>query len=189
MKGKNIAFRKGMSFSSDSIYDCMILAPKSFSRKIPARHFGIPAARGVALFALLVFIVQFFASNCDLHAADPGALPFGKAIKEISYASDLPIDRSHYDSFIGIKPGDILTRTGVKSAIQSLYDTGRFSGIVVDAFPDGDAARLRFTLEHNYYFNKFSAEKINLKGRFLWELAFSCWCRNCCSRWPSATSL
>ena len=109
------------------------------------------------------------AHSAESRGQDPSL--FGKTIGEISYSSDLPLDRSHYDPYLGIKPGDLLTRTGVKRAIQSLYDSGRFSRIVVDASPAGEFVNLRFELRHNYYFNKFTIEgDINLKGRSLWEL-------------------
>ena len=116
--------------------------------------------------AALLPIVAEFPETAKLDSA-----LFGKTIRNIAYASDLPLDRSHYDPYIGIKPGDILTRTGVKGAIQFLYESGRFSSIDVEANPDGDAVDLLFSLRQNYYFNKFSVEgKVNLKGRSLWEV-------------------
>jgi outer membrane protein insertion porin family len=109
-----------------------------------------------------------------VHAAEngePDSELFGRTIHEISYSSDRPLDRAHFDPFLGLKPGDVLTRTGVKTAIQSLYESGRFSRIVVDAFPAGDSVDLRFNLRLNDYFNKFAIEGgVDLKGRSLWEL-------------------
>jgi outer membrane protein insertion porin family len=100
----------------------------------------------------------------------PDSALFGKAIRSITFSSDLPLDRSHYDPYLGIRPGDVLTRTGVKGAIQFLYACGRFSHVSVDAVPDGDAVDIQFILRHNYYFNKFSVEgDVDLKGRSLWE--------------------
>jgi outer membrane protein assembly factor BamA len=102
---------------------------------------------------------------------EPDVVLFGRIIREISFSSDLPLDHSHFDSRLGIKPGDLLTRTGVKGAIQSLYESGRFSQVVVDASPTGDYANICFRVRHNYYFNKFSISgNVDLKQRSLWEL-------------------
>jgi outer membrane protein insertion porin family len=96
---------------------------------------------------------------------------FGRIIQGIDYAASRPLDRSHYDPYLGIKPGDPLTRSGIKKAIQSLYDSGQFFDIVAAALPDGEGVRIRFDLQHNSYFNRFSIDgKLNLGGRSLWEL-------------------
>src|SRR5262249_56950996 len=47
---------------------------------------------------------------------------FGRIVRGIDYAADRPLDRTHYDPFLGLRPGDPLTRTAVKHAIQALYD-------------------------------------------------------------------
>jgi outer membrane protein insertion porin family len=101
---------------------------------------------------------------------DPDSALFGKIIRTISFSADLPIDDSHYLPYVGIKSGDLLTRTGVKGAIQFLYETGRFAQIEVQATPQADGANLLFSLRYNFYFNKFSIKgDIDLKGRSLSE--------------------
>jgi outer membrane protein insertion porin family len=123
--------------------------------------------------ALIVFVIPTLYSTLlaePVESTEPDSALFGKGIRSIAFSSDLPLDRSHYDPYIGIKAGDLLTRTGVKGAIQFLYECGRFSHVSVDAFADGDAVSLRFILRHNYYFNQFSIEgAVDLKGRSLWE--------------------
>ena len=121
--------------------------------------------------ALLFFILlSIFHFPLFAESAEPETAQFGKTIRSIEFSSDVPLDRAHYDPYLGIKPGDLLTRTGVKSAIQFLYACGRFSSISVEALPAGDAVHLLFRLRHNYYFNKFSIEgDVDLKGRSLWE--------------------
>jgi outer membrane protein insertion porin family len=95
---------------------------------------------------------------------------FGKPVRRVEYVSEIPLNRDHYDPYIGIKAGDSLTRTGIKKAIQFLYDSGRFSKISATAIPDGDAVIVRFVLKNKYYFNRFFLEgKVDLKGRYLWE--------------------
>ena len=116
---------------------------------------------------------MLFADICTQAAEldEPDLALFGKKISQISFSSDLPLDRSHYDPYLGIKSGDLLTRTGVKAAIQSLYESGRFSQILVDASPSGDLVDICFDLRHNYYFNRFSLEgDIKFRGRSLWEV-------------------
>lgn len=95
---------------------------------------------------------------------------FGKKILSIEYSAESPVNRAHYDPYIGLQPGDVLTRTGLKGAIQSLYDSGRFSSITAESFAEDGGVRLRFVVEHNYYFNKFILEDdLDLKSRPLWE--------------------
>jgi outer membrane protein insertion porin family len=159
-RGPQLAFWLSRPFHS---------APHSCS--FTSAFFNPTPARAVILCALLF---NFLWASISLRAAEfdePDAALFGKTIREISIASDIPIDQSHYEPYLGIKQGDLLTRTGVKRAIQFLYETGRFSQIVVDAFPAGESVDVRFNLRNNYYFNKFLLEgNIKLNGRSLWEL-------------------
>jgi len=93
---------------------------------------------------------------------------FGKIVRGIEYSSDRLLERSHYDSALGINPGDVLTYAAVKGAIQALYDTREFSKIEVDALEEDGGVRLQFNLRFNYYFNDFSIEgKMDFGGRSL----------------------
>lgn len=49
----------------------------------------------------------------------------------IEYEADQPIERSRCDAIIGFKPGDALSRTGVKGALQALYNIGIFDRVKV----------------------------------------------------------
>jgi outer membrane protein insertion porin family len=126
-----------------------------------------------------ILLITAFISPVILHGARPSAaqgLPtdvdlLGRVILSIGYAADQPIERAHYDGAIGLKPGDTLTRMGVKGAIQALYDTGRFSQITAHAVPEGSGVRLEFHLGLNYYFNRFVCSgNIDLEGRLPWEV-------------------
>jgi len=124
----------------------------------------------------LLILIAFLCNTARPFSAESsGPAPvrsdlFGKIIQRIDYSSDLPLNRSHYDPYLGIKPGEALTRTGVKRAIQFLYESGRFSAVGVEAVPSGDSVEIVFRLRHNYYFNRFSLEgTLDLKGRSLWE--------------------
>jgi outer membrane protein assembly complex protein YaeT len=130
------------------------------------RSRGFGARSGRAVFSVFAGMVFLGLLARPARPAPLDATLFGKTIRAIELVSDLPLDRSHYDPYLEIKPGDRLTRTGVKQAIQFLYECGRFSQVAVEAFPEGDTVRLRFNLRHNYYFNKFSIEgEGDLKAR------------------------
>lgn len=97
--------------------------------------------------------------------------PFGSVIRSIDYSTDAPLDKADYDSMIGLKPGDTLTRTGIRRAIQVLYSTRLFASVVVDADRAEDGVRLTFHLRHNYFFNEFKVEgDFDLEGRSLRDL-------------------
>ena len=122
-----------------------------------------------ALLILLVCAARAARGGDGLQDAASGH--FGKTIRSIDYEADRPLDRSHYDPYLGLRPGDPLTRTGVKRAIQSLYETGRFSQISVDAREDDGGVRVVFRLASNYYFNAFTLQgEVNLRGRAPWEV-------------------
>jgi outer membrane protein insertion porin family len=126
------------------------------------RNFSL-SITALLCFGILSFLNWSFAQDSGLDARI-----FGKVIRNIQYSADQPLERSHYDSALGIKPGDILTRTAVRNAIQSLYNTRSFSQIEVDASEEDGGVRLQFNLRFNYYFNDFSIEgKMDLGGRSL----------------------
>jgi outer membrane protein insertion porin family len=134
--------------------------------------FSVEKAERLRFYAGLFTVLCILLPNLGRAAEspDPDSALFGRVIRTISFSADLSLDDSHYLPYIGIKPGDLLTRTGVKGAIQFLYETGRFSQIGVQATPQADEVNLLFTLRHNYYFNKFSIKgDIDLKGRSLSE--------------------
>jgi outer membrane protein insertion porin family len=103
--------------------------------------------------------------------SNPISAFFGKTIRRIDFAADMTLDRSHFDPYLGIKPGEKLTQTAVKGAIQFLYETGRFSEIKVEASLGEDGVNILFKLHDNYYFNRFSIiGNVDLKDRSLREL-------------------
>ncbi len=125
------------------------------------------------LLACALICLAPYPARCRGDASVSGidASAFGMVVKSVEYSADGPLDRSHYDPYLGIKPGDTLTRTGVKNAIQALYGSGRFSRIVVEAATGENGVEVRFDLSYNYYFNLFSVEgDVDLGGRSLWEV-------------------
>ena len=89
----------------------------------------------IVLFSCLAVILMQQAMGAG-QSPGPDSVLFGRAIHDIEYKADAPLERSHYDSFLPMKPGDVLTRTLVRQAIQKLYETGEFSDIGVDASPE-----------------------------------------------------
>ena len=117
------------------------------------------------LFLLLVAALAAAPAAVSGRPQDDGL--FGKPIRSIQYESDQPLERSRYDRTIGLEPGMPLTRSGLKSAIQALYDTGSFSEIAVSAKPEADGVRLGFQLCLSLFFNHFFLEgSVDLGGRY-----------------------
>lgn len=120
---------------------------------------------------LICLLLNFGGDKGAASPSDLDSQAFGKVIHSIAYSADGPLERSHYDSYLGIKPGDTLTRVGIKNAIQALYDSGRFSQVAVDAVPEESGVQVRFNLLYNFYFNSFTVEgDVDLGGRFLSEV-------------------
>ena len=110
------------------------------------------------------FLLTFCWASSEGLPADADS--FGKEIRVIEFSADGPLERSHYDCCIGLKPGDTLTRTGLKAAIQALYDTGNFSEIAAEASAEGDGVHLRFRLMLSTYFDRFILPRsVDLAGR------------------------
>jgi outer membrane protein insertion porin family len=116
----------------------------------------------------IIFIISVLPGYAE-ELSNPKLTLFGKTIRHIDF--DPVLDRAHFDPYLGIKPGSMLTQTAVKAAIQFLYESGRFSEITVEAFPEGEEVNIRFKLRNNYYFNRFSIiGQVDLKGRSLGDL-------------------
>lgn len=121
-----------------------------------------------ASICLVIFLTALCAAPANLL---PDAELFGKTIRSIQYAADRPLERARYDRSIGLKPGDILTRTGLKAAIQALYDTGSFSEIAAAAVPEGDGVQLEFRLLLSTYFSRFFiSNNVDLGGRLSYDV-------------------
>jgi outer membrane protein insertion porin family len=124
------------------------------------------------VFSLILLLALL--TGCSRPAAaedEQGEDPFGRTILGIRYAADAPLDASHFDPVIKLRPGSVLTRSGVKDSIQALHDTGRFSSISVHTEPRQEGVDVEFRLRFNFYFNEFRIEgDVDLAGRSIWEL-------------------
>jgi len=95
-------------------------------------------------------------------AAASGQIPdaefFGKVIRGIRFQGEAGTesDLARYAVCVPFAAGAPLTRTGLKAAIQALYDTGSLSEIAVFAVPQEDGVLLSFNLRRSSYFNRFT---------------------------------
>ncbi len=128
-------------------------------------------ARISAVILILTPFVLILPEAAKAQGAPPDSAYFGKVIRSIRYRADGPLDRSRYDPYLPLKTGDTLTRSGVKEAIQILYNMGRFSQITVSAEFEDEGVNLQFNLLLNYYFNEFHlVGDVDLGGRSSWEV-------------------
>jgi outer membrane protein insertion porin family len=64
-----------------------------------------------------------------------------------------------------LHPGDTITTDNVRAAIQTLYDTGRYGSVEVNATPEADGTHLTFNVSPVYYFSTFRLEPEDLLDR------------------------
>jgi outer membrane protein assembly factor BamA len=103
-------------------------------------------------------------------AAAQDANALGKIIMQIEFLDQdtqwLLAHARYYDCTGLVEGRDRLTRTGLKAAVQALFDTGSFSDVAVTAVPHGSDIKLRFHLRLSTYFNRFFLTKgIDLGGK------------------------
>ncbi len=126
---------------------------------------GRSSCRSRAFFVTLLLFGLVPLVPGSLQAQDETSF-YGRPISRIDYRADRPLEKSHFDSLIGLKPGDLLTHTALKRAMQVLYDTGNFSEIAADASQESAGVHLIFDLRLVYYFNLFTIEgDIDFGGR------------------------
>ena len=66
---------------------------------------------------------------------------------------------------IPIRPGDVITPDNVRAAIQTLFDTGLYRSVVVDAVASNNGTALTFNLTPHYFFSTFTLKPEDLLGR------------------------
>ena len=81
-----------------------------------------------------------------------------KRILEIQFSSVQPLDGADLAKALPFKPGDLLHSDDVASAIDSLFATGRFQDIAVEAEPSGDGVVVRFVTELAWFFGGLTVE-------------------------------
>jgi outer membrane protein insertion porin family len=107
-------------------------------------------------FCLAAALATAWAAAADQTSTLP---TFGSVIRAIQYTdveSGKPLNRQHYDRSAGLMEGAVLTRSGLKTAVQALYDTGGFAEIAVNAVPKDGSTDLEFRLRPALFFNRFT---------------------------------
>src|SRR5438094_10535073 len=65
-----------------------------------------------------------------------------------------------------IRPGDVITTDNIRSSIQALYNTGRYSYVEVDATPAASGGTdLTFRVRSNFFFSTIRLEPDNILER------------------------
>ena len=114
--------------------------------------------RATGAFILTTFLLLALAASAD--AQSPNTY-LGKTISAVAIRGgdlDIPPDREKQHLERLPKPGDRLTRTALRKAVQSLYSTLEFSDVRVDAEPDGDRVKLTFVTSTNLFIGALKLE-------------------------------
>ena len=83
---------------------------------------------------------------------DSGADLEGRTIVSIvAVPAAQPLLQTEFDQRLGLRIGTPLSLAQVRAAIDSLYATGRYHDIAVDAEPSGAGVELRIVTEFNYF--------------------------------------
>ncbi len=76
----------------------------------------------------------------------------GRVVGRIDYdPTDQPLPRAELDKLVPVHPGEKLKLSDVHTAIQNLYQTGRFSNISISAFNEGTTLVLNISTELAYF--------------------------------------
>src|SRR5580658_9433554 len=73
---------------------------------------------------------------------------------------DQPIPRSQLDQLVPIHPGDKLNLDDVHTAIQNLYQTGRFANISISAVNEGATLVLNISTEISYFVGQVTIDGV-----------------------------
>ncbi len=76
----------------------------------------------------------------------------GRPIKVVVFEpSPQPFTLDELDRYTGIKPGQTLKQSDIRAAMQSLFSSGRYADIVVDAVDSPDGVVLKFITEPSFF--------------------------------------
>ena len=112
------------------------------------------------LFSLLVSVAWAQTSPKDDSKA-PASDYQGRVVGRIDFdPPDQPIPRAQLDKLIPIHPGDRLKLSDVHTAIQNLYQTGRFANISISAFNEGTMLVLNISTELSYFVGQVTMDGV-----------------------------
>jgi outer membrane protein insertion porin family len=85
----------------------------------------------------------------------------GQVVGRIDFdPPDQPIPRDRLDRLLPIHPGDRLKLADVHTAIQNLYQTGRFANISISAFNEGSTLVLNISTELSYFVGQVTIDNV-----------------------------
>jgi Outer membrane protein/protective antigen OMA87 len=78
------------------------------------------------------------------------ALPAGAMVSTVGLLADSAIDTSAFTQYVSVKAGQPLSIRNVQASVKSLFATGNFRDIRVDATPSGNGLAVVFALYTNF---------------------------------------
>ncbi len=104
----------------------------------------------------LVLIAFRFAASAQIGQFE------GKRIVDIRFAPNQPLDPADLAKLLPLKTGEPLRAKDVSAAIDSLFATGQFEDIVVEAEPAADGVAVRFVVQDTWFVGGVTVEgKVN----------------------------
>ena len=87
----------------------------------------------------------------DTAAATPARWEGRTIVAIVRDPPQQPLEQAEFDQRLGLRIGTPLVLAGVRAAIDSLYRTGRYHDISIEAQPSGDGVELRVVTTFNYF--------------------------------------
>ncbi len=93
----------------------------------------------------------------DAKGASTALAYVGKPVGRIDFdPPDQPLPRAELDRLVPIRPGALLRLADVHTAIQNLYNTGRYANISISAFHEGATLVINISTEFSYFVGRVS---------------------------------
>jgi outer membrane protein assembly complex protein YaeT len=114
------------------------------------------------MFLALIIGVAACAQDSPKNDAKTSAAAYeGRVVGRIDFdPPDQPIPRAQLDKLIPVHPGDKLKLADVHTAIQNLYQTGRFANISISAFNEGATLVLNISTELSYFVGQVTIDGV-----------------------------
>ena len=93
------------------------------------------------------------------------SVPAGMNVAQVQFRSDAGFDTSTLTRYVTIQPGQPLSRRDVQTSIKSLFATGNFRDVRVDAAPSDAGATVTFSLFLNYRIGDIDIEGLDGRER------------------------
>src|SRR5262245_27790797 len=85
----------------------------------------------------------------------------GRKVVEIRYSPAIqPLSDATLERILPVKTGDTLRLAGITDAIRSLYETGRYSDIAVDASLRGEDVVLEFQTKGAWFVGRVGVDSV-----------------------------